>query len=371
MRAKKIVFISGLTLVAILAASCSTPRPDLQGQDKSAQSAAASATPETESEPDEIQAPEGEAVQDSSGSSRRVNFQQLGISLEVPNDLYVHKDPLVSFDDPGRLDSYLFYIQNYGAPGGPSSGDFQIYGILQYNLPPTTWDVFAENVLNSPMNAYATEIEVNGLRGFDTQLSGERNRFVYQFLLGDQILSLAVSQPTEVNKALADQIISSLQYDPAGFTDSSGMQLITEPNSRYQIYLPQDWSVSSGPTGGVRVSDLQAESADAEILIEETEGPHSNIYYKGGIIFNLAILEDDTALMEPVMAEIIRVTPVMYSGVEMTDYVFREPSTLEGEIRELRFLHNGLSYLLRFSYAQDADQDLIEWIIINLQLATP
>ena len=45
------------------------------------------------------------------------------------------KEPLVNYDDRGKLDSYLFYIQNYGYPGGPPSGTFQMYGHLQYNTP--------------------------------------------------------------------------------------------------------------------------------------------------------------------------------------------------------------------------------------------
>jgi hypothetical protein len=59
----------------------------------------------------------------------------------------------------------------------------------------------------------------------------------------------------------------------------------------------------------------------------------------------------------------------MYNGIEMTDYLFVEPSTVEGEIRELRFYHNGNSYSLRFSYAPGTDQGQIEWIIINLQIS--
>jgi hypothetical protein len=369
MPAKRVLLISALVLVIILAGGCNAPEPDSQ-QGGSGPVLVATESPAPEVSPTEEAQPTGSGEDPApAGDTTKVVFEQLGISLEVPNQLYVQKNPLVSYDDPGRLESYLFYIQNYGQPGGSPSGSFQIYGHLQYNLEPISWDVFAENTLSSSMNAYATEIEVNGLRGFDTQLSGERNRYVYQFLLNGQVLSLAVADPTQENKALADQIISTLQFDPASFTQASGIQLIGEPESYYRIYIPADWSYSFGPTGGVRISDLQAESADAELVVEETDGPHTNIQYKSGIFMNLVILEDDSAMTEPAMAEVTRSTPVMFAGIEMTDYVFREPSTAEGEIRELRFLHNGLSYLLRFSYAADADQYLIDWIILHLEIA--
>ena len=74
----------------------------------------------------------------------RQEFTELGISLDVPADLYVKKEPLVNWDDQGKLDSYLFYIQNYGYPGGPPSGDFQMYGHLQYSLQPITWEQFVQ-----------------------------------------------------------------------------------------------------------------------------------------------------------------------------------------------------------------------------------
>ena len=68
-------------------------------------------------------------------TTQRHMFEQLGIALEIPQDLYVRKDLIVNYEDQSKLESYLFYIQNYGNPGGPSSGDFQMYGTLQYNLP--------------------------------------------------------------------------------------------------------------------------------------------------------------------------------------------------------------------------------------------
>jgi len=151
----------------------------------------------------------------------RITFEQLGISLEVPEDLVVIKEPVYNLDDPGKLESYLFYIQNYSPGEGPGEDYFQIYGHLQFSIPTTTWEEFAPNILNSDMYSYAKEIEVNGLQGLDTQLTGQRNRFVYFFLLDGHMLNLAVSEPTETNKSLADQIINTLQFTPGSVTDAS------------------------------------------------------------------------------------------------------------------------------------------------------
>ena len=69
------------------------------------------------------------------------------------------------------------------------------------------------------------------------------------------------------------------------------------------------------------------------------------------------------------MAQVLRSNSLMISGIQGMDYVFLEPSTAEGEIRELRYYHNDLSYLIRFSYAVDADLSLIDWLIRNFQIA--
>jgi hypothetical protein len=92
---------------------------------------------------------------------------------------------------------------------------------LQYSIPQVNWEEYTSDVLNSDMYSYAEEIEVNGLQGLDTQVAGVRNRFVYFFSLDGRVLTIAVADPTEENKALADQIIDTLQFTPGSVTDAS------------------------------------------------------------------------------------------------------------------------------------------------------
>jgi len=347
----------GLVLAACAPSAVQTPAPAVPATETSVP---LPPSEEPTSEP---------AAEPTAESSGRISFDQLGISLEIPEELEVIKDPIVNLDDPSKLQSYLFYIQSYGPSGAPTENYFQMYGHLQYDLPPTTWDEYKNNILNSDMYAYAQEIEVNGLEGIDSQFTGERNRFVYHFLLDGRVLSIAVSDPTEENKALADQIINTLEYSPGSITNASQVQLISEPNGYYQMYLPDAWQYSFNPPAGIRLSDLEASSPDAEIVIEDSEGPHSNIYYNSGVNLNIAVLDDDSALLEPNMAQVISRTPIMISGISGQDFVFTEPSTADGQIRELRYFHNGLSYLVRFSYALDADQEQIDWLIRNFQIS--
>lgn len=281
-------------------------------------------------------------------AAQRYTFDELGISLQVPADLYVQKDPSVSLNDNSKLEGYLFYIQNYGYPGGPSSGDFQMYGSLQHDLPHVSWEEFADIQNNSENYEYVSPIAIDGLRGFETQYAGQRPNYVYLFHIDGHVLRIAVSSPTPENKALAEEILNTLEFTSAGFSDVSHVQLITEPNLLYQLFIPEGWSYEFNPTAGIQLSEMEASSPDAVVEVDDAEGPHTNINYKDGVFMSLVVLEDDSAIHEPNMAVIEREYNYYLSGFEVTEYVFAEPSTAKGEIREVRVYHNGNSYLLRF-----------------------
>ena len=371
MKYHKLVLTSIILVLVMITGACNLPLP---GKDDAAennqQTQIETSTPAILPPTEEVKPTTDVDEEADAPSTRLVTFDQLGISLEIPAELYVYKDPQFNYDDVSKLNGYIFEIQNYGYPGGPPSGDFQIYGHLQYSPFPRTWEDLKESTLNSTMNAYATEIEVNGLRGFDTQASGERPRFDYQFLLNGQVLTLAVAAPTEENKALADQIVSTLQFEPEKFNNISYLQKISEPRGYYQIYIPDDWEITFNAPANIQLSGLQASSSDAEVVIEEIDGPHDNVHYKQGIFLNFVIMDDDSALMDPALGriKIKRTDQVMYNGIEMVDTVFTGLSTVEGEHRELRFFYNGLSYFLEFSYAEGVDQSQIEWIIRYIEI---
>lgn len=350
--------------LALLVGACGTLDVQVEGAgpDTLPQATNTPAPVETE------ELPPADSGQGESPDSARVEFTELGISLEVPNDLYVMKEPSVNLNDSSKLAAYLFYIQNYGGDVGPGPDYFQMYGLLQYDLPPTTWEQFAQLGDNAPEYAYINPIEINGVRGFEGQFSGTRNRFIYLFYLDGRVLTIAVADPTPENKVLADSIIQTLEPLPGGWSDVSGVVPVSDPGGTFSILLPQDWSYEFNATAGIRLADLEASSPGAEMRVEDVDGPHSNIYYLHGVTMSLVVLADDSATLEPVMATIEKRQTVYFDGVEGTDYTFVEPSTAQGTLREVRVYHAGRSYLLRFGFAADANQDAIDRIIRSLSL---
>jgi len=376
MKKNRISITARIIFMTLTVAACSSPRLDAEFTDEFPEPQVLTAEIETPERTVEVAQPTATKVLPTStieeppatGSTQRYVFEGLGIALEIPQDLYVKKDPIVNYDDQSKLDSYLFYIQNYGNPGGPSSGDFQMYGLLQYSLPPISWEEFSDNQINSPMNAYANYIEVGGLRGYDTQVAGERNRFMYHLYMDGSVLTIAVAQPTPENKAAADQIINSLELLPGGLSDDSHMMLVSDPNKLYQILIPDDWEFNIHPPVNIQLSSLDARSADLVVESIDEGGPHDNVYYKSGVFMNLHVMDDDSANYPPFPNRIREQYDLMYNGIPGTEYFFTQPSTVEGEEWQLQMYYQGKSYMLGFAYANDTYRDVIDRIITSFNI---
>jgi hypothetical protein len=333
--------------------------PDLQSTDNLDNSTISTSTNTTA--PPELE----DSGEEEIAGTKRHRFEQLGISLEIPNELCVIKNPSVKYEDQSKLESYRFYIQNYGCPGGTTSGNFQMYGLLQYTSLPRSWEEFSNIHVESPNNAYANYIEVGGLRGYDTQMTGQRNRFVYHFYLEGFDLSIYVAEPTSEVKELADQIIQSLELLPDRFTDQSYVKLVSDSNDLYQFLIPDDWEYSQQPTLGQQLSSLEANSPDLEVLLEDG-GPHENTYLKKGIWLHVQVIEGDIDYQ--IIWPDLQQYEVYFNGIPGTVDIFTEPSTAEGEIRQVHIYHEGKTYLLRFYYADDADRDTIDHIIASFNI---
>jgi hypothetical protein len=58
----------------------------------------------------------------------------------------------------------------------------------------------------------------------------------------------------------------------------------------------------------------------------------------------------------------------MYNGIQGTEYIFTQPSTVQGEERQLQMYYEGKSYMLGFSYANDTYLDVIDRIITSFNI---
>lgn len=151
-------------------------------------------------------------------------------------------------------------------------------------------------------------------------------------------------------------------------------QTIQDSAGLYSIELPEDWQVTLEGSKGVRLSNLLAQSPDYKVKIDtEAEGPFTPIYYQTGAGLQISVLKQPLSANPQPAGEITQQKPVTVDGVNGTYFVFKEPSTAEGQLLEVRLEKAGRSYTLRLGYNPDTfpgGQALFEQIVASFRFQT-
>lgn len=140
-------------------------------------------------------------------------FQPLQLSLKVPSELTVHQE------EPNPGQDFTAYIQNYAfnAPL-PKENAYQLYIIWQKTQKIT--DAEFQQLKNELNPSSIEETSIDGYPAIKGQINGERNRYVTYILRGGNKISLFTSQPTQTNKELTDQILSTFKFSPTNNSSS-------------------------------------------------------------------------------------------------------------------------------------------------------
>lgn len=157
------------------------------------------------------------------------------------------------------------------------------------------------------------------------------------------------------------------QATPTPDAGAAATQVIQDSAGLYSITLPADWQVSLEAARGVRVSGLTAQSPDYEVVIDnDAEGPFSPVSYKTGASLQITVTSEPLADNPAPAGQIVQQQPFVLDGVQGTFFVFKEPSTVEGELLELRLEKANRTYHLRWGYNPETLQsgrDLFESIL--------
>jgi len=131
-------------------------------------------------------------------------------------------------------------------------------------------------------------------------------------------------------------------------------QPVTDEMGLIQFELPAEWDVIKEGTQGVRISGIQAESPDFTMRSDEdANGPFTPIYYESGAQLQVSIQNDTRPPTDRPTGKILEETQVRVDGIEADYYRYKEPSTIQGEIMDVRFSHDGKSYFFRFGHNPD------------------
>lgn len=160
--------------------------------------------------------------------------------------------------------------------------------------------------------------------------------------------------PPQPSTTPAPTPAASPESVPATASAALPTQTIQDQAGLYSLELPDDWQVTFEDAKGVRISSLMAQSPDYQVKIDTAaEGPFTPIYYQEGAILQVTVLNQPLADNPQPAGAISEQKTVTVDGVDGTYFVFKEPSTAQGQLLEVRLEKTKRSYILRFGYNPD------------------
>lgn len=278
------------------------------------------------------------------------DFDEIGISLSIPENLYVIKTPNYNVETD-ELDSYNFYIQNYGFEGGKATGDLQIYGLYQFDLPATTPEELAKVKGDTRNYVYVNEFAAGPLSGYETQQKGERSNYVYMLLLNGRVLRISVSEPTETNRLTAEKILKSLKLKDVPSDVTGTMDFIYSVDSSYKFVAPSGWTVNKDSISTSALSPDYKLSEGYPVLETDAE---ISVFTK---TLNEALLEmtiNEIVASNPITTNIPNKVSTTVAGLNAVRYEL----SYEGvEAVMTEFIKDGVRYTIRLRFSTETSKN--------------
>lgn len=159
---------------------------------------------------------------------------------------------------------------------------------------------------------------------------------------------LALSQKREPAYSSPDPT-SAMVTD--SFPTETPTQLVNDSAELISLNIPRSWSVVKDGAQGVRVSGINAESPDFSLRSDDNaQGPFTPTYYESGAQLQISIQGGIQPETDRPVGEIIEEKKVKVDGQEADYFRFKEPSTMQGEILDVRLSKDDKSYFFRFVY---------------------
>lgn len=143
-------------------------------------------------------------IVDVSSAWKSYEFKPVSLTLKAPPDFTVEAS------EPNEGSDFTAYIQNAAFNKGDVANSYQLY-IYWQKLPPLSQAEF-EKLRDGLIPESVTETKIDGFPAIQGQIKGERNRFATFILHNKGRISFLTSQPTEINKKITEEILSTLKF---------------------------------------------------------------------------------------------------------------------------------------------------------------
>ncbi|MBP6933862.1 hypothetical protein KBB59_03210 [Candidatus Woesebacteria bacterium] len=163
--------------------------------------------PVLESYPEQCRTPNGESFTRQIPNQQNLQqetIEEIGLSFQYPTDLLYRKEIA---DNDGNIRTVGFFLTK----GSEQNPEYQMYGLYENYRNATKDDLERAKTEMDPTTI--KEVNVGGYKGIEGLITGPKTRHITIILKDDKLFSISTLPPTEDNKSITEQILSTFQFN--------------------------------------------------------------------------------------------------------------------------------------------------------------
>lgn len=163
--------------------------------------------PVLESYPEQCRTPNGESFTRQIPNQQNLQqetVEESGLSFQYPTDLLYRKEIA---DNDGNIRTVGFFLTK----GSEQNPEYQMYGLYENYRNATKDDLERAKTEMDPTTI--KEVNVGGYKGIEGLITGPKTRHITIILKDDKLFSISTLPPTEDNKSITEQILSTFQFN--------------------------------------------------------------------------------------------------------------------------------------------------------------
>jgi len=163
--------------------------------------------PVLESYPEQCRTPNGESFTRQIPNQQNLQqetVEEIELSFQYPTDLLYRKEIA---DNDGDIRTVGFFLTK----GSEQNPEYQMYGLYENYRNATKDDLERAKTEMDPTTI--KEVNIGGYKGIEGLITGPKTRHITIILKDDKLFSISTLPPTEDNKSITEQILSTFQFN--------------------------------------------------------------------------------------------------------------------------------------------------------------
>ncbi len=163
--------------------------------------------PILESYPEQCRIPDGKSftrlIADQQNLQQET-IEEIGLSFQYPANLVYRKEIA---DNDGNIRTAGLFLTK----GSEQNPEYQLYGLYENYRDATEADLERAKTEMDPTTV--KEVNINGYKSVEGLITGPKTRYITIILKDNKLFSVSTLPPTEENKSITQQILTTFQFN--------------------------------------------------------------------------------------------------------------------------------------------------------------